>query len=61
MAKTAWNASIQEPVGEAERLSTARQFLTLATDSLAVLGEEGDNEDGPFVECATLHDLLDSN
>ncbi|KAH8114566.1 SET domain-containing protein [Phellopilus nigrolimitatus] len=52
MAKTAWNASVQKE---------ETKLLVIATDSLSVLGQEGDAEDGPLLEAATLNELLQSS
>ncbi|EJC98158.1 SET domain-containing protein [Fomitiporia mediterranea MF3/22] len=63
IAKTEWNASItaaSNDTASTEYLRTARRFLSLAMDSLNVFGREGDVEDGPFVECMTLDELLKS-
>ncbi|KAI5117923.1 hypothetical protein M0805_002002 [Coniferiporia weirii] len=64
LAKTAWNASIQGvktgAFGEANLLASSRQFLSMATDSLSVLGKEGDEDEGPSMEVARLKELLTS-
>lgn len=65
LAKTAWNASISEDsadkVGGHALRSSAQQFLDLALDSLAVLGQEGDADTGPKIEAKALNDLLESS
>ncbi|KLO16793.1 hypothetical protein SCHPADRAFT_937655 [Schizopora paradoxa] len=63
LAKTAWNMTISDQVtkeGEADMLKSSRRFLELASQTLAILGKEGDEGYGPAADCAALRALLES-
>lgn len=64
MAKTAWNASIQDTAVDGKErkglVEATRDFLRLARDSFSLLGREGDEDDGPLYDCEALEELLET-
>ena len=63
LAKTAWNITISGQVSkevEANMLNSSRRFLELASQTLEILGKEGDEGFGPEEDCTALRSLLES-